>query len=407
MNRSSQILIVTELLNTFFQSLMPFDLLMSKFFRNNKWIGAHERREIAELSYGVFRKYEKLRFFTAKITADIGLFLTLVFLKTEEGLLSDDEIIAIFKEKRKLSAFEQRFLESINIAASLPLYAQLNYPQWLEPYLRRAFADGDLSKEMLALNEKASIDLRVNQLKSSKDEVKKMLEAQGIHVKETPFVKNGLRVISGKISKSNEVISKGFAEIQDEGSQLVAEICDAHPGNTVVDFCAGAGGKTLAIAAAMQNKGRIFALDKYEYRLENAKLRFRRAGVSNVFCQEINSKWIKRHLECADIVLVDAPCSGTGTWRRNPDMRAKFSQKDLDELLTVQAEILDSAQRLVKKNGKLVYATCSILKEENDDQIEKFLMRHGATIWKQDKLLRLSPAQSDTDGFFAAVLLRS
>jgi 16S rRNA (cytosine967-C5)-methyltransferase len=181
----------------------------------------------------------------------------------------------------------------------------------------------------------------------------------------------------------------------------------------VVDFCAGAGGKTLALAAAMQNKGRIFALDKYEERLQNAKIRFRKANVNNVFCQQITGKWIKRHAECADTVLVDSPCSGTGTWRRNPDMRAKFTQNDLDELIVVQREILESAHRLVKKGGRLVYATCSILPEENEDQISNFLNDHPEFAQGDVKLqnysgkyLKLTPFQHRTDGFFAAVLVK-
>ena len=161
----------------------------------------------------------------------------------------------------------------------------------------------------------------------------------------------------------------------------------------------------------MQNKGRIYALDKYEKRLENAKIRFRRANVNNVFCQEITNKWLKRHPECADVVLVDSPCSGTGTWRRNPDMRAKFTENDLNEVVAVQYEILESAAKLVKNNGKLIYATCSILKEENEMQIEKFLSQNPDFQLEDVKLpkykgkyLKLSPHKHGTDGFFAAVL---
>jgi 16S rRNA (cytosine967-C5)-methyltransferase len=164
----------------------------------------------------------------------------------------------------------------------------------------------------------------------------------------------------------------------------------------------------------MKNKGRIFALDKYEERLTNAKSRFRKANVNNVFCQSISGKWIKRHRESADIVLVDAPCSGVGTWRRNPDMRAKFTISDLEELLNVQAEILESAFQLVKKSGKLVYATCSVLMEENEDQIAKFLANHPEFIHQRVNLsnysgnyLKLTPLQHKTDGFFAAVLRKN
>ena len=168
----------------------------------------------------------------------------------------------------------------------------------------------------------------------------------------------------------------------------------------------------------MNNKGRIFALDKYVYRLDRAKERLRRANVNNVFCQEITGKWLKRHAESADVVLVDAPCSGTGTWRRNPDMRARFSKNDLDELTTLQAEILEQAQKLVKKGGRLIYATCSLFIEEDENQIEKFLQNFPEFTLQQiniknnlnneiecsGKYMKLSPAKFETDGFFAAVM---
>ena len=165
--------------------------------------------------------------------------------------------------------------------------------------------------------------------------------------------------------------------MQDEGSQLVALLADAQPGHKVIDFCAGAGGKTLAMAATMKNKGRILAWDTSEKRLGQMKDRLKRAGVDNVQTHVLESEhdaFIKRHKETADRVLVDAPCSGTGTWRRNPDLKWRFTRTDLDEVIAaVQQAILQSAARLVKPGGKLIYATCSVLKDENERQIEEFL----------------------------------
>ena len=406
-----------NLLDNFFESSAPFDIIMAKYFRSNKWIGSHERREIAEFCYSIFRKYETINFLTSKITNNFGRFFVLTYLRKFE-LICDDEINTIFSGKKfeasKLTEFEWKFINSLESYTNLPRDISLNYPNWMELYFERAFPK-NFKEEMLALNEKACVDLRVNTLKSSKDEVVSMFS--DFSIEKGKLSENCIRILNGRIGRNHLVIKNGFAEIQDEGSQLIAEICTVSSKDTIVDFCAGAGGKTLAIAAAMNNRGRIFALDKYSERLENAKLRFRRAGVNNVMCQEINSKWLKRHKECADIVLVDAPCSGTGTWRRNPDMRAKFQKKDLDELIEVQAKILETASTLVKRNGRLIYSTCSVLLEENDDQIECFLRKFRnfgkirlALPIKENVTdgyyLRLSPFRNGTDGFFAACLER-
>ncbi|MDR3187102.1 MAG: RsmB/NOP family class I SAM-dependent RNA methyltransferase [Holosporaceae bacterium] len=414
MQLTARVQITAEMLDLFFESGAPFDVLMAKFFKNNKWIGASDRREIAEFSYAIFRSFEKLKFLTSNITANFGRFYVLAFLVTERKL-SPEKISEIFNGKRyapaALTNFEMEFVGVLQKKVDFPANALLNYPQWMTPLLERAFSPGDLANELLALNERAPLDLRVNTLKSCREVVKKMLMNSGFQVEDCRYSSDGLRLPEGRIGRNHDVIKTGLAEIQDQGSQLVAEMCVVSPLETLVDFCAGAGGKTLAIAAAMGNRGRIFALDKEGNRLKKAQLRFRRAGLSNVFCQEITSKWIKRHRECADVVLVDAPCSGTGSWRRNPDMRAKFTPKDLEELLIVQAEILESAQRLVKKGGRLIYATCSILKEENQDQVKKFLEKFPKFKLGSIKLqnysgefLQLTPHKNQTDGFFGAIL---
>jgi len=221
--------------------------------------------------------------------------------------------------------------------------------------------------------------------------------------------------------------------VQDEGSQLVAALVDARPGMQVADYCAGAGGKTLAMAAGMNNKGRIVAIDVLETRLDRSAQRLRRAGAHNVERRALmtrkggadNRKWLKRQKGAFDRVLVDAPCTGTGTWRRNPDARWTLTPRDLAELVPKQAEILDAAARLVKPGGGLVYATCSVLPAENERQVEAFLARHAdfsvvpvAGLWADaigseppahiadSPYLRLSPLRHGTDGFFAAALVR-
>jgi 16S rRNA (cytosine967-C5)-methyltransferase len=260
-----------------------------------------------------------------------------------------------------------------------------------------------------------------------------------------------------------QVFKDGLIEVQDEGSQLVALLADARPGMRIADFCAGAGGKTLAIAAQMQNKGKIVACDVLEGRIERAAVRFARAGVHNVERKALSSErdqWVKRHAGTFDRVLVDAPCTGTGTWRRNPDAKWKLTPTDLEELTQVQRSILDSAWRLVKPGGRLIYATCSLLAEENEVQVAAFLEAHAefklvpvGNVWREVfgnaaslpvtpapepgsigkacarsamdpgsgagmtvesgidcgatlATLSLTPAQHGTDGFFVAVLER-
>jgi 16S rRNA (cytosine967-C5)-methyltransferase len=214
----------------------------------------------------------------------------------------------------------------------------------------------------------------------------------------------------------------GLVEIQDEGSQLVAVMVGAAPGMRVADWCAGAGGKTLALAGMMENRGQIIACDVSAARLDGAVRRLRRAGVHNVerHLVEPGDKWLKRRAGTFDRVLVDAPCTGTGTWRRNPDARLRLRELDLTELVAKQASILDTAQTLVRKGGRLVYATCSLLEEENEAQVFAFLLRHpdfalvplprawslANPVPNSGDFLSLTPARHGTDGFFAAALER-
>lgn len=425
MKISAQIQVVIELLDQFFESLLPFDYIMAKFFRNNKYIGAFDRREIAEISYAIFRNYEKLKYFVPS-NINLSRGLVLAFLRFNENFLKEDDdiigkILNIFSGKNyaplKCEKEEREFLKNINVKAEIPHYAKYNYPLWSEKYFKRRFEkQSEFEAEMLAIQNKSTVDLRVNNLKSTEEEVAILLSESQIEFKKLKFAKSGFR-IQKHIGRNHKLISEGLVEIQDEGSQIIAELCGAKPNDVVVDLCAGAGGKTLALADCMQNKGNIFALDTALHRLENAKLRLKRAGVHNVFCHSFSNKWLKRHEGKIDIVLVDAPCSGSGTWRRNPDMRARLKESDIIELSNIQYSILETAKKLLKQNGRLIYSTCSLFKEEDEDQIEKFLSNNKdmelqniiPTRYRDvfsGSYLNLATHKFDTDGFFAALMIK-
>jgi len=273
----------------------------------------------------------------------------------------------------------------------------------------------------------AALDLRVNRLKvEDREKARAALAREGIDAARTPLSPLGLRLFERVPLGTLETFRSGAIEVQDEGSQLAALLADARAGMRVVDFCAGAGGKTLALAASMENRGHLVACDIAAKRLERATERLRRAGASIVQRVPLTSardKWVKRHAQGFDRVFVDAPCTGTGTWRRNPDAKWRLGPEDLAELAALQAEILDSAQRLVKPGGRLVYVTCSLLTEENEQQVAHFLARHPAftllpvgPVWRavigteapaEGEMLRLTPARHGTDGFFVALIERA
>jgi 16S rRNA (cytosine967-C5)-methyltransferase len=275
---------------------------------------------------------------------------------------------------------------------------------------------------MAAMQTEAPLDLRVNLLKATREQVRAALAAEGIDSLPTPLSPWGLRIAGRRPVTSGAAFGAGLVEIQDEGSQLVAALVGAAPEMRVADWCAGAGGKTLALAMTMDNRGHIAACDVSAPRLEGAVRRLRRAGVHNVerHLVEAGDKWAKRRAGSFDRVLVDAPCTGIGTWRRNPDARLRLRPEDLAELVVKQAMILAQASRLVRVGGRLVYATCSLLADENEAQVDAFLAANADfaalpldRAWilpgpppGPGPYLLLTPRTHDTDGFFAAVLER-
>jgi 16S rRNA (cytosine967-C5)-methyltransferase len=292
----------------------------------------------------------------------------------------------------------------------MPDAVRYEVPDWLLPRLADRFGPA-LTRELTALLEPAPLDLRVNLLKSSREKARQALAAEGIETEPTPLSPWGLRSPGRRPVTTGAAFRAGLVEIQDEGSQLVALQADARPGMRVADLCAGAGGKTLAMAMTMENRGHILACDVSAARLESSVRRLRRAGVHNVERHFLTAgdKALKRRGSSFDRVLVDAPCTGTGTWRRNPDARHRLTEADLAQLLPKQAALLETAARLVRIGGRLIYATCSLLFEENEAQVSGFAAGHPAFTIRPcsgGDFMSLTPARDGTDGFFVAVLER-
>ncbi len=408
----------------------PADSVANSFFRARRYIGGGDRRAISERHWAMLRNEARLAWALKRVRAPITPRTMMLAQLVAEGA-GADAVAGLFAGAQHgpspLADAERRALHALAELGrdpTMPAEVRYGVPAWLLPHLQARFG-AELEAEMAAMEAQAPTDLRANLLKATRDEARAALAAEGIEAEPTPFSPWGLRIEGRKPVTATAAFRDGLVEIQDEGSQLIALLVDARPGMRVVDYCAGAAGKTLALAATMENRGRLVACDISAQRLDAAVKRLRRAGVGNVERRllEPGERWTKRSAEAFDRVLVDAPCTGTGTWRRNPDARAKLREQDLAELVAKQAAILARASRLVKAGGMLVYATCSLLPEENEAQVMEFCGQNsGFTVMELEKawsaveagdapcagpFLSLTPARHGTDGFFAAVLRRS
>lgn len=404
----------------------PADAVANDFFRARRYIGSGDRRAVSERVWTILRARRRLGWWlgdapqSARLLVAASLLLEGWSASGVQQTFSGGQFAAPPLERSELGILTKLEGHTLDHPA-MPEAVRLEIPDWLLARLAARFG-ASLGAEMGALLQPAALDMRVNLLKGDRDQAKAALGAEGWDATETKFSPWGLRIEGRRPVTSGPAFQSGLVEIQDEGSQLVAAMVGATPGMRVADWCAGAGGKTLALAGVMANRGQIVACDVSASRLDGAVRRLRRAGVHNVerHLVEAGDKWLKRRAGTFDRVLVDAPCTGTGTWRRNPDARLRLNETDLAALLPKQAGILDKAQSLVRKGGRLVYATCSLLEEENEAQVTSFLLRHAdfaviplARAWPLDQpppnpgdFLSLTPARHGTDGFFVAVLER-
>lgn len=429
----------------------PADKVMADWARGNRYAGSKDRQAIAGMVYGVLRRRGQIDWWLDRTRGiEPGQMpeardrLLLWLQLGERWRLTDLEKACDgarfapdpLRAREKRVAIELSDQRGFDLGCQ-PLDARANAPEWLARRFEAVYGDR-AGAEAAAYLDEAPVDLRVNALKADRTAAKAALAEEGFLTGETPLSPLGLRLSERKPLTGTAAFKQGLVEPQDEGSQLAALLTDARPGQRVVDFCAGAGGKSLALAAAMNNTGRLIACDTSENRLKRAAQRLKRAGVFIVERRTLSSerdKWVKRAASAKggkgslfDRVLIDAPCTGTGTWRRNPDQKWRTAERDLFRLIDIQRQILESAARLVVPGGRLVYVTCSWLREENEAQIERFLTERPdffahpiADVWDETVVargggacpaeegamsLRLSPAGQGVDGFFVAVLGR-
>lgn len=419
---------VIDILEQIEDTPAPADAVMGNYFHQRRYIGSSDRGFIAEMVYDILRILETLIYRTEKSGLRVSprtLALTAchhllnINATTLENVFTGDKYAP-----NRIDSLERKAFGILEANPTLPDdapdFVRYNHQEWFTPLLQNRFKE-HYPEELEALNHAAPVDLRANTLKISRNQLQKRLADEGIFTQPTPFSQHGLRLERRLPVFATECFKEGLFEVQDEGSQLIAQVVGARPGEIVIDFCAGAGGKTLALAASMRNKGRIHAWDISEKRISELRKRAKRAGMDNAAVHILSSEndtFIKRYKGKADRVLLDVPCSGSGTWRRNPDLKWRYDEKDLEELRVKQRSILQSASRLVKPSGTLIYATCSVFAEENSLQIEQFLTENkhfavnpiGSVLPFLDdecKYMELTAKQHNTDGFFAALLQRT
>jgi 16S rRNA (cytosine967-C5)-methyltransferase len=393
----------------------PADAVVSRYFREHRSLGPRERATLAETAYAVLRR--KLLFEHLAGSGSGARERRLAIL----GFAGPKDFL-----QSALNEQEKAWLAHCDAVdpSSLIERHRHNLPDWLAEPLKAQLGDG-FWPLVEALNATAPLDLRVNALNDKREDVRQELKLAGIAAQPTPYSPWGLRIEGKPALTKLDAFARGAIEVQDEGSQLLALLTDARRGQMVVDFCAGAGGKTLALGAAMRNTGRLYAFDISAHRLDNLKPRLARSKLSNVHPAAIaheRDERIKRLAGKIDRVIVDAPCSGLGTLRRNPDLKWRQSPKGLAEMTAKQAAILESAARLLKTGGRIVYATCSLLQAENEEIAEAFTAAHPGfrRLSVQELLenakvagaaslcsaggtdLRLWPHRHGTDGFYAA-----
>lgn len=439
MKNAGRIQAAIEALDAILTEHRPADRVLDGYFKARRYIGSGDRAVIQRRVWGVLRRRARLEWGLkthARGLGRDGRALMLVDL-TLGDRLDLSRLAEIFDGARYApAALVKAETEALRRLTGHPLDdpampdpGRFECPTAFWEPMRSVFGDGAIGPALRALGEEAPFDLRLNPLVATdRSAAIAALGQQDILAVPTPLSPLGLRLDRRRPVDRLDLFRSGAIEVQDEGSQIAALLVDARPGMTVVDYCAGAGGKALVLAGTMGNRGRLLLADTAEARLKRAAVRLRRAGVQNAERRVLGGgdKTVKRLAGKAQRVLVDAPCTGTGTWRRNPDAKWRYGAEDLAEIVALQRQILDTAARLVAPGGRLVYVTCSVLREENEAVVEDFLLNSAgfapapvAAVWAETvgamgggpcpsdaPFLRLTPHEHGTDGFFVAVLER-
>ena len=411
MRPAARLKAVSDLLPEILGSTNAADRAVQAWGRNNRYAGSGDRRDIADQVFAILRHYSKL---CAMVDSDDSVLVTLA----ARMVLFDDtleEVCALADGARHalapLTPEMRARLEAIAARESeLEPHERVALPAWLyEEILAGDLKHADAVLEKL--NARAPLDLRVNTLRGSPAQTRQKLADEGIRARTLAKVPLALRVEGTSQITGGVVFQSGRVEIQDAGAQIAAGLCQAQPGQTVLDFCAGAGGKTLALAAQMQNNGHLFVHDSDPKRLHPMAARVKRAGVSIVRQMAGNETRLSQRCQ---LVVSDVPCSGSGRWRRAPETKWHLTRQDLDELVALQREILAESAGFVAPGGRLAYITCSIIARENEKQIAEFLNTHrefvideAAKFGNQCGVIRLDPHNTDTDGMFCAIMRRT
>ena len=393
---------VLDSLHLIFNEGQYADKVIEKALKKDKRWGARDRAFIASTTYEIIR-YKRLYTEIAEINDHFSaqnIKRVFAVWTTLKGI----QIPADWSEfeptpKRKIKGRFDALIKTRAIRESIP--------DWLDTLGEQSLGDKLWEVEIKALNEEADVVLRINTLKTTIEQAEKRLQEEGIDTIRIPDLPEALRLVERQNVFLTQSFKDGWFEIQDGSSQKVAPLLDIRPGQRVIDACAGAGGKTLHLSSLLENKGQLIAMDIHQYKLNNLKLRARRAGAHNIETRLIDSnKVIKKLHGSADRVLIDAPCTGLGVLRRNPDAKWKIDSDFLNRVINTQQEILQSYSKLVKIRGKIIYATCSILPQENDQQIEKFMTSEAGKNFSLIESHNLYASKDHFDGFFIALLER-
>ena len=421
-----------EVIETIETQRIPAAQALKEWGTAHRFAGSGDRAAIAGLTWDVLRRRASSAFL---MDDDSARARVLGMLKLERGL--DGAAVAALCDGSRfapqpLSEAERQALDSRTLNDA-PAHVAGDYPEWLDGELAAVFGD-DRVAEAAAMASRAPLDLRVNALRGKRDKVQAQLAH--LHAQPTPWSPLGLRIELGADARNpgvqaEEVFIKGAIEVQDEGSQLAALLTAAKPGEQVIDLCVGAGGKTLALAAMMQGKGRLIASDADKRQLAPIHERLSRAGVHNaeIRAPKGEADPLADIRGSADLVVIDAPCTGTGTWRRNPDAKWRMRPGALDIRLAAQQAVLERAAPMVKPGGRIAYITCSVLASENNAQVQGFVARHpefgpvppaevAAALWDKAEAflaaalvspegLLMTPRRTGTDGFFVSVLKKA
>lgn len=410
----------SDALGRLLEFTQPADAVLSAYFREHRVLGGRERGFVAETCYAVLRRKRQLEKLVSPAKSPRWLVLAALLRFGGVGQKQLADVVSA-AEKDWLLEFKSRPEPEFSLAD------QADLPDWLVEKLLMRLSSAELLELARALNQGAPLDLRVNSIKATREEVLTRLAAENIAAEPCRYAPLGIRLKAKPALQKHPLYLEGAIEVQDEGSQLLGYLLAPKRGEMVVDFCAGAGGKTLLLGALMRSTGRLYAFDVSDKRLAKLKPRVARSGLSNmhpICIASENDIRVKRLAGKIDRVLVDAPCSGLGTLRRNPDLKWRQTPQSVEELSRKQRDILTGAARLVKPGGRLVYATCSILGEENETVVDAFLAAHAdfhrlsaAEVLAQQGIvidcsdacndMRLLPHRHGTDGFYAAVLERA